>query len=1102
MKKITITGSLLTGGYKSRLMRSRVFSAIFIVPLFFIINSAFGQVNWYWVKQADSAVENASFTATDRTDDVYYTGYASGSSRVSFGNLGLNITGTQTDFLTKYNTSGVPLWARNDKALTNSASVYGMCVACDQQINVVEAGYFSDSIAFGPVRLNANGASSAAYLVKYDRNGNVLWATRPSTSSQSLAYGASTDANNNIYLAGYFTGTVVFGTYTLTAAAQNMFLAKYSPTGSVLWAVCPTLAAGATTLGLACAVDDSGDCYVSGNFSGQCTFGAYVLNPPQTEVYLAKYSSAGSPMWAINIGTTPGQVCPTPLSVDKSNNVYLASQFTNASLNIGPSVIIDNYSGNGCSNSMLAKYTHLGVPLWAVCCRNISQQQICTIVESSITTDKCRNVYWSGFCSDTFSVGCVNVETPGSNINLSQPFTYIVRLDSNGKAFSGMAFNNQSNVFFSNALATDSLNRIIFAGDLASPATLVVGNDTVKRYLSDATSFVSKYSIVPKIYGNDTICPGDSTILYVSLCTGSTYEWSTGKTGDSIRVKPNVTTTYYLTTSNCQTDTSFVTVVVQPIQARISGPDSVCKGDSITLTGSGGLTYSWSNGATTSSIRVSPPVQTIYTLTAKNGSCQADTTITVKVNPVPVPQITSSPTSDTICQGDSVMFVAGGGGTYTWGPSGSTKDTIWVKPNSSSTYTLNVSNGRCSAQTTQKITVLIRSATGLTARNDSICAAQSTYLVGTGGNSYLWLPGGSTGDSIKVTPNATTTYSVIITNRCVTDTLTKAVTVIPYPVPVISPDTTICNGGTAILSASGGDTYTWNNGATTSSITVNPLDTTTYTVTVSNGKCAHDTTISVAVANKTKGSITPAQKICLGAVITLSASGGGKYKWSTGATTNSINIIPSGDTNISVIVSTGCPDTLTTSVTVATPLLNALGDTTIVKGDTAYLGANGVGDTIFVWSPTQGLSCAVCPNPIATPTITTVYTVTAKDSLGCTLSRTVTVTVNTPCNDLFVPNVFTPNNDGINDDFVVSVDTLYPTKEPGTWADFTFYSIAIFDRWGKIVFSSTNPTQYWNGRTLNTQDLVPDGVYYYIIKATCGASPYERRGFVEVLGEK
>jgi gliding motility-associated-like protein len=112
------------------------------------------------------------------------------------------------------------------------------------------------------------------------------------------------------------------------------------------------------------------------------------------------------------------------------------------------------------------------------------------------------------------------------------------------------------------------------------------------------------------------------------------------------------------------------------------------------------------------------------------------------------------------------------------------------------------------------------------------------------------------------------------------------------------------------------------------------------------------------------------------------------------------------------------------------------------------------------------------------------------------------VVVNRPCNNIYAPNVFTPNNDGINDDFVISVDTLTPSGERSSWSNFTFYSIAIFDRWGKEVFSSTDPAQPWNGRVLNSQDLVPDGVYYYVIKTTCGSSNGEKKGFVEVLGEK
>jgi gliding motility-associated-like protein len=106
------------------------------------------------------------------------------------------------------------------------------------------------------------------------------------------------------------------------------------------------------------------------------------------------------------------------------------------------------------------------------------------------------------------------------------------------------------------------------------------------------------------------------------------------------------------------------------------------------------------------------------------------------------------------------------------------------------------------------------------------------------------------------------------------------------------------------------------------------------------------------------------------------------------------------------------------------------------------------------------------------------------------LAKIVTIVVEIPCADFTVPNIFTPNNDGINDDFVINI------LNPAT------YSIAIYDRWGKVVYTSTDPTVYWNGKLLNTDYMVPDAVYYYIIKASCGTNNYLKKGFVQVVGEQ
>ncbi len=487
-----------------------------------------------------------------------------------------------------------------------------------------------------------------------------------------------------------------------------------------------------------------------------------------------------------------------------------------------------------------------------------------------------------------------------------------------------------------------------------------------------------------------------------------------------------------------------------------------------------------------------------YMVQAIITSCAGTDTVKRNIH-VTAGALTITMNGDTaICKGSNTILTATGGGTYRWN-NGATSGSINVTPNNTTTYTVVVHNGTCTDSAS--ITVDVYNTPTITVSpNRNICTGDTAVLYATGGGNYLWNTGATT-SAITVTPNGTATYTVVVRNGRCSDSGTVKVTVNTLAV-TINPNITICKGDSVTLNAGGGGTYSWSNGATTSSITVTPAATTTFTIGITNGSCSKDTAVTVTVANRTAATISKPQTICAGEQVTITATGGGTYKWSNGATTSSITITPSNDTVLSVIVSAGCPDTVQTTVTLKNLSLYAGRDTTIIPGDSAQLSASGIGDTGFIWTPEYGLSCISCPDPIATPSVTTTYTVTASDSSGCTSQRTVTITVVKLCNDLYVPNVFTPNNDGINDDFVVSVDSLYPSREPSSWANFTSYSIIIYDRWGKEVFISTDPTMPWNGRVLNTQDLVPDGVYYYILKATCSKGEFDRKGFVEVLGEK
>jgi gliding motility-associated-like protein len=113
----------------------------------------------------------------------------------------------------------------------------------------------------------------------------------------------------------------------------------------------------------------------------------------------------------------------------------------------------------------------------------------------------------------------------------------------------------------------------------------------------------------------------------------------------------------------------------------------------------------------------------------------------------------------------------------------------------------------------------------------------------------------------------------------------------------------------------------------------------------------------------------------------------------------------------------------------------------------------GTGGGNYSWSPGGSLSCTNCTNPIATPSVTTTYTLTVSDSLGCTRTDTVTIFVDIICGDVFVPNAFSPNGDGQN-------DVLFCRVDPLCVSDFEFI---VFNRWGEVVFRTTDPSVGWDG---------------------------------------
>lgn len=366
----------------------------------------------------------------------------------------------------------------------------------------------------------------------------------------------------------------------------------------------------------------------------------------------------------------------------------------------------------------------------------------------------------------------------------------------------------------------------------------------------------------------------------------------------------------------------------------------------------------------------------------------------------------------------------------------------------------------------------------------------------TANTTYLWNFAGATPATstvknptgIKWTSAGTYSISVKITSPCDSTTISQSVTPSPAPSPVISGASGKCKGVSDTLTVSGGNNYIWSNGNTTTTYISGNIeaDSTIYVTVENNSGCIVTDSFKITALLPPTVSITPGA-ICQGQCITLTATASGSgntFSWSNGATSSNDTACPLSPTSYTVDVSNGCVVRAVTTVQVYTSFIYACCDTTIKEGDTAILAASG--DSTYKWTPSTWLNCDTCENVLATPTVTTTYTVTGTNSHGCTYEKTVTIFVNTECLNFIVPNVFTPNGDGVNDQFVIAANSVDE------------YTISIYNRWGTEVYTSSDPNRYWDGNTENG-GKAPEGVYYYIINSSCSGNTYKKDGFVQLI---
>ncbi|HTH32062.1 MAG TPA: gliding motility-associated C-terminal domain-containing protein, partial [Lacibacter sp.] len=231
-------------------------------------------------------------------------------------------------------------------------------------------------------------------------------------------------------------------------------------------------------------------------------------------------------------------------------------------------------------------------------------------------------------------------------------------------------------------------------------------------------------------------------------------------------------------------------------------------------------------------------------------------------------------------------------------------------------------------------------------------------------------------------------------------------------------------------------------------------------------------------------------------------SGAELYNWTpaTGLSSNTVSNPSASPLTTTTYTVTGMDSSscFTDSKTVTVyvynyPTINAGNDTVIIAGTSAQLQSTGSSDIIsYLWTPSNTLSCSTCTNPVATPKNNTTYKVEVSNIAGCKTTDEVTVLVGCLAGRIYIPNAFTPNNDGKNDRFFVIGDGVDKIRR-----------IIVYDRWGRPVYSKENiqgndPSVGWDGTSKGYEQ--PSGMYTYIAEVVCGdGAVFKMQGTISLI---
>lgn len=632
------------------------------------------------------------------------------------------------------------------------------------------------------------------------------------------------------------------------------------------------------------------------------------------------------------------------------------------------------------------------------------------------------------------------------------------------------------------------------------------------------------YSITPSAM----VCVNGQTTLHINNNNSNdvlSFQWSPGSsivsganTAHPV-VAPVSNTTYTVTITNqigCQTTAQVPVTINNLMFSAAQTTNPLCYGDctgsvSVSATGVAPYSYSWSHGASGASLQ--NVCAGSYTVTVTdNLQCTATQSVVIQQPQLLVAQFSNivQPECDGIGYGTATVAPQGGTPPYSYSWSvGGTAATNTQLLTGINRVTITDAHG-CDtvievemlppgniggyAQATQQISCY--------GECDGAVTAVATS--GTAPFSYQWSNGAS-GSNINNLCSGPYMVSIIDSENCVLHQSTYLSQPAPLIGSVAVTQPILCYGETGSFQvfAQGGTmpySYQWSNGTTESGL--NNVSAGQYSVSITDANnCKDSLSVGITQPPLLTMESTYRNMRCSGvcnAYISVEAAGGTpeySYQWSNNQNLAVAEGLCAGDYHLTLSDHNGCK--LFESYTIVNenyiPPLDVYADPVqVYRGQSANLQAVAAQGSNFVWSPPLYLSSVSAANPISTPQQTITYEVLITDGDGCSNRDTITIRVmDIVCGEpfIFIPNAFTPNGDGDNDYFK-------PYAPPALITSMYF---AVFDRWGEIIYESTNINdQGWDG-TYRGKLLAPD-VYVYFFEATClNQDTYNQKGNVTLI---